>query len=35
MARFWIPERFVFVETLPLTSAGKLHKAALRKQFAG
>ena len=35
LARFWIPDRFVFVESLPLTSAGKLHKAALRKQFAG
>ncbi len=35
LARFWIPDRFVVVETLPLTSAGKLHKAALRKQFAG
>ncbi len=33
IARYWLPDRYVFVESIPLTSAGKLHKAALRKQF--
>ncbi len=33
IARYWIPDRFVFVEAIPLTSAGKLHKAALRQQL--
>ncbi len=34
LARFWIPDRFVFVDALPLTSAGKVDKAALRKTLA-
>jgi len=34
IARFWIPDVFQFVEDIPLTSAGKLNKAALRKEFA-
>ncbi len=29
--RFWVPDRFQFAETLPLTSTGKIHKAALRE----
>jgi len=29
IASYWIPDRFVFVEEIPLTSAGKLHKAKL------
>lgn len=33
IARFWLPDRYVFVDSIPLTSAGKLHKAALRKQL--
>ncbi len=35
LARFWIPDRIVFVEQLPLTSAGKINKALLRSQFGG
>ncbi len=31
IARWWIPDRFEFVQKIPLTSAGKLHKAALKK----
>ncbi len=34
IAKFWIPDRFVFVEDIPLTSAGKLNKAALQKQIS-
>jgi len=35
LARFWIPDRFVFVQQLPLTSAGKINKVALRRELAG
>jgi acyl-CoA synthetase (AMP-forming)/AMP-acid ligase II len=31
LARFWIPDRIVFVESMPMTSAGKIHKVGLRK----
>jgi fatty-acyl-CoA synthase len=31
LARFWLPDRVVFVQSMPLTSAGKIHKAALRQ----
>lgn len=34
LTRFWVPDRFVFVQELPLTSAGKINKAALRREFA-
>ena len=34
IAKFWIPDKFVFVEDIPLTSAGKLNKAALQKQYS-
>ena len=34
LARFWIPDGFVFVDALPLTSAGKIDKSALRKLLA-
>ena len=33
IARFWIPDAFVFVEELPLTSAGKVNKVALRQKY--
>ncbi len=29
LARFWLPDRYVFVDKIPLTSAGKLSKAKL------
>ncbi len=32
LAKFWVPERIVLVEQIPITSAGKIHKAALRSQ---
>ena len=34
LARFWIPDGFVFVDALPLTSAGKIDKSTLRKTLA-
>ncbi len=33
IARFWIPDAFVFVDELPLTSAGKINKVALRQKY--
>ncbi len=35
VAKFWLPNDVVFVETLPKTSVGKLAKRELRDQFAG
>ena len=31
--KFWLPDRFEFVEAIPRTSAGKFQKAELRKRF--
>lgn len=33
LANYKIPREFVFVEELPLTPAGKIHKAALKEQY--
>jgi fatty-acyl-CoA synthase len=33
-ARFWLPDRFEFVEEIPKTAVGKFRKTALREQFA-
>ncbi|MCX7823637.1 MAG: AMP-binding protein [Syntrophobacterales bacterium] len=33
IARFWIPDRFVLVEDIPITSAGKLNKELLRRSY--
>jgi len=33
-AKWWLPERFEFVEEIPKTSVGKFRKTALREQFA-
>jgi fatty-acyl-CoA synthase len=35
MAKFWIPDNFIFVDEIPLTSAGKLNKKVLRDQYSG
>ena len=35
LAKFWIPDSFIFVEEIPLTSAGKLNKKILRDQYSG
>jgi len=32
LSKFWIPDRISFVKTMPMTSAGKINKAALRAQ---
>ena len=34
-AKFWLPERFEFVDEIPKTAVGKFRKTALREQFAG
>jgi fatty-acyl-CoA synthase len=34
VARWWLPERWAFVESLPKTSVGKFDKRALRTQVA-
>jgi len=33
LAGFWVPDEFAFVQDIPLTSAGKIDKVNLRKQF--
>ena len=32
-AKFWLPDAFVFVDTIPRTSAGKFKKTELREQY--
>lgn len=34
VARFWLPEKVVFVPEIPKTSVGKFSKATLREQYA-
>jgi fatty-acyl-CoA synthase len=34
VARFWLPERWAFVDEVPKTSVGKFDKKALRARFA-
>jgi fatty-acyl-CoA synthase len=34
-AKWWLPDRFEFVDEIPKTSVGKFRKTALREQFAG
>jgi len=33
-AKWWLPERFEFVEEIPKTAVGKFRKTALRERFA-
>jgi fatty-acyl-CoA synthase len=33
-AKFWLPEKFVFIDEIPKTSVGKYDKKVLRKRFA-
>jgi fatty-acyl-CoA synthase len=33
-AKWWLPDRYEFVEEIPKTSVGKFRKVALREQFA-
>jgi fatty-acyl-CoA synthase len=34
VAKWWLPEDVVFVDSIPLTATGKLYKLELRKRFA-
>jgi fatty-acyl-CoA synthase len=34
VAKWWLPDRIVFVEELPKTGTGKVMKAELRKQYS-
>jgi fatty-acyl-CoA synthase len=33
MASWWLPSDVTFVEALPMTATGKVHKVTLRQQF--
>ncbi|MCW5749834.1 MAG: long-chain fatty acid--CoA ligase [Alphaproteobacteria bacterium] len=33
VARWWLPDDVVFIEEMPMTATGKLHKLRLREQF--
>jgi fatty-acyl-CoA synthase len=33
-AKWWLPDRYEFVDEIPKTSVGKFKKTALRDQFA-
>ena len=33
MASWWLPDEVVFVEALPMTATGKIHKVTLRERF--
>ena len=32
-AKWWLPERFEFIEAIPKTSVGKFRKTELREMF--
>ena len=34
VAKFWVPERIVFIDEVPKTSVGKFDKKVLRRQFS-
>jgi 3-(methylthio)propionyl---CoA ligase len=34
VANFWLPDAVAFVEQMPMTGTGKIHKLTLRQQFA-
>jgi fatty-acyl-CoA synthase len=33
MASWWLPDDVTFVEALPMTATGKIHKVSLRERF--
>lgn len=35
MAKWWVPDDVVFLESLPLSGTGKVLKMELRKQYGG
>ena len=34
VAKFWVPDRIIFIEEVPKTSVGKFNKKVLRQQYA-
>jgi acyl-CoA synthetase (AMP-forming)/AMP-acid ligase II len=34
VAKWWIPDAVIFVDSLPVSGTGKVQKAALREQYA-
>ena len=34
IAKWWMPDEVAFVDELPHTATGKIHKVGLREQFA-
>jgi fatty-acyl-CoA synthase len=34
VARWWVPERWSFIESVPKTSVGKFDKKVLRRQYS-
>jgi len=34
IAKWWMPDEVVFVDELPYTATGKIHKLKIREQFA-
>jgi fatty-acyl-CoA synthase len=32
-SKFWIPERYAFIDAIPKTSVGKFLKSALREKY--
>jgi fatty-acyl-CoA synthase len=34
VAAFWVPDRVIFVDEVPKTSAGKFDKKVLRRRYA-
>ena len=33
VARWWLPDDVVFIEQMPMTTTGKIHKLTLRERF--
>jgi non-ribosomal peptide synthetase component E (peptide arylation enzyme) len=34
VANFWLPDAVAFVDQMPMTGTGKIHKLTLRRRFA-
>jgi fatty-acyl-CoA synthase len=34
-AKWWLPDRFEFLDEIPKTAVGKFRKTALRERFVG
>jgi fatty-acyl-CoA synthase len=33
VAKWWLPDEVVFIDAIPHTATGKIHKTVLREQF--